>query len=128
MVIRAPAALTPAQQTGADAERQAAGLLQADGLKLIARNVRNRFGELDLIALERQTLVVIEVRARASARFGGAAVTVDRRKQARIIRATQAWLATQPAHRSRAIRFDVMAVDAGRPPQWIRGAFLAEGS
>jgi putative endonuclease len=113
---------------GAEAEDQAAALLQAAGLKLLARNARSRGGELDLVALDGEVLVVVEVRARAPNRFAGAAESVDARKQARIVQATQAWLLQNPAHARRAVRFDVLGFDGEGPPQWWRAAFTAEGT
>ena len=127
MVFRSLSALTPAQRIGADAERRAVQLLTAAGLKVIERNARNRFGELDVIALDDATLVITEVRARAASRFGGAAGSVGPRKQQRVIRATQAWLAAHAEHQHRDVRFDVVAVEGDAAPRWIRGAFWVEG-
>lgn len=116
--------MSPTSRRGAAAEQQAADWLQRRGLRVIERNARSRFGELDLLALDGETLVIVEVRARAPSRFGGAAETVDARKQGRILRSTQDWLLRHPEHARRAVRFDVLAID-GATPQWIRGAFDA---
>ena len=51
---------------GADAEELAAAFLQQHGLTLVTRNYRCRFGEIDLIARDGDTLVFIEVRQRSS--------------------------------------------------------------
>ena len=72
---------------GDDAEQRAAAYLQLAGLKLVERNYRCRFGEIDLVLHEGSTVVFAEVRLRASARFGGAAASIDARKQAKLIAA-----------------------------------------
>lgn len=113
---------------GEEAEAAAAAMLEAAGLKLLARNARSRGGELDLVALDGEVLVVVEVRARAPSPFASAAESVDSRKQARIVQATQAWLLRNPGHARRAVRFDVVGFDGERPPQWWRAAFTAEGT
>lgn len=114
---------TARQRTGQQAEARARAHLEAAGLVFIAANVRYRVGELDLVMRDGQTIVFVEVRARASAAWGGAAASVDGRKQQRIRYAAQLWL---QAHGGRqglpACRFDVVAIEAGRL-NWIRQAF-----
>ncbi len=109
--------------TGAEAEEAALHWLTREGLKPLARNFRCRGGELDLVMLDGEVLAVVEVRARRHSGFASAAESVDGRKQQRIILATQMFLAAQPQHAQRALRFDVVAFDAQREPQWIRAAF-----
>lgn len=108
---------------GADAEDAALALLQRAGLKLLARNFHCRGGELDLVMLEGDALIVVEVRARTHPGFAGAAESVDARKQARIVLATQLFLAAHPQHARRALRFDVVAFDGRGGPDWIKAAF-----
>lgn len=108
---------------GREAEARARALLEGHGLVFVAGNVRYRFGELDLVMSDRETLVFVEVRDRASSRFGGAAASIDARKRQRLIRAAQRYL--QQAFGSRPpppCRFDVVAIEAGTP-HWIRSAF-----
>lgn len=115
---------------GDDAEERALQHLLRQGLRLVQRNYRvaagprARGGEVDLIMGERDgTLVFVEVRARRSASHGGAAASVTRGKQARVIYAAQHYLrrhATPPP-----CRFDVVAIDADSL-EWLRGAFFAE--
>lgn len=68
---------TPAQASGGAAEEQAARFLAHQGLDIVARNFRTRFGEIDLVAREGATLVFVEVRMRTSDRYGGAAASID---------------------------------------------------
>lgn len=107
---------------GAAAEALAAAWLERQGLRVVARNWRCRFGELDLVLRDGPMIVIAEVRLRSSARFGGAAASIDRRKQARLAAAAQLYLAGQPAA---PCRFDVVLLGdaAGRDIEWIRNAF-----
>jgi putative endonuclease len=123
---RAPAAVparrTAKQAAGDAAEERAARHLAAHGLAILARNYRTRLGEIDLIAREGGTLVFVEVRQRASDRFGGAAASVDHRKRARIEAAAGLYLA-RLAHEP-PCRFDVITLEGDRA-EWIRAAFEA---
>lgn len=107
---------------GAQAEQHAARYLQQQGLKPIAQNYRSRFGEIDLIMQDGATLVFVEVRLRRSANFGGAAASIDARKQQRIIRTAQQYLAGL-AHIP-PCRFDAVLMDDSGV-QWLRNAFEA---
>ena len=118
-----PAARTPKQRAGDAAEDAAARHLAAAGCRILERNARYRDGEVDLIARERDLLVFVEVRMRASARFGGAAVSVNSLKQKRITRAAQHWLFSRYGERWPACRFDVVTVDGSGTIEWIRDAF-----
>ena len=109
---------------GAAAEDAALRLLERHGLKLVARNARFRGGELDLVMRDGDALVIVEVRARSASQYAGAVESFDSRKQARLIIATQLFLARHPEHAERNVRFDVVAFDDGRP-QWLKAAFDA---
>jgi len=109
------------QATGARQEQVARRHLESRGLRFVAANVRCRRGELDLVMRDGDTLVFVEVRYRASARFGGAAASVDRRKQARLVAAAGYYLSRHPTDLP--CRFDVVAISADGQVQWIRHAF-----
>ncbi|SEQ04905.1 putative endonuclease [Solimonas aquatica] len=109
---------------GAEAESAALRYLQAQGLKLIARNARYPLGELDLVMSHNQVLVIVEVRSRRSLGFASALESVDSRKQARILRAAQLFIVEHPHYASWPLRFDVFAIDDGKP-QWLQNAFDA---
>ena len=71
------------------------------------------------------TLVFVEVRSRGSLAYGGAAGSIDHRKQLRLRRAANRFLVERfGQHRWPACRFDVVAFEAGRA-NWIKGAFDA---
>jgi putative endonuclease len=114
-------------ECGAAAEGAAADHLRTQGLSVLARNLRCRAGELDLVCLEGLTLVIVEVRLRTTSRYGGALASVTPRKRQRLIRATEFHLQRRPAWRDRRMRFDVVAVhrrpDGTHDFEWIRDAF-----
>ncbi|OZI77345.1 YraN family protein [Bordetella genomosp. 12] len=114
----------PRHRQGRRAEDQALRLLRAHGLRLLARNVRNRYGELDLVMRDGQQLVVVEVRWRANPAYGGAAASIGPAKQARLARAALCWQA-QAGGQPRPLRFDVVAFEAGRP-HWLPAAFTPD--
>lgn len=124
-------ALAPGPQgrPGAQAEELAARLLARHGLRLLARNVHCRGGEVDLIALDGETVVFVEVRLRRHRDFGGAAASIGRAKQQRVILAARHWLAgAGRAWSGRACRFDAVLYAALAPEagEWLRGAFAAD--
>jgi putative endonuclease len=114
-------------ECGAAAEAAAADFLQTQGLSVLARNLRCRAGELDLVCLDGGVIVIVEVRQRATSDFGGALASVTRRKQRKLIRATEFLKLRRPGWRARAFRFDVIAVqgrtDGTHEMLWIRDAF-----
>lgn len=120
---RRPGAMTRAAD-GQAAEALAVRHLESRGVRVLARNYRCRAGEIDIVAQDGDTLVFAEVRYRASASFGGAAASVDARKQAKIVRAAQHYLA---GRRECPCRFDVLLLDRldARAVEWIRDAFPA---
>jgi putative endonuclease len=106
-------------------EAHALAFLQRRRMRLIARNVTCRGGEIDLVMLDEcGALVFVEVRARRSKSFANAAASVDARKRARLVRAAQHFLTTWPGALP-ACRFDVVAFDAGRIA-WLPDAFRAD--
>ena len=116
-------------QRGTASEQLAVEYLHARGLVVLARNVRCKAGELDLVCLDGGVLAIVEVRQRAKHDFGGALASVTWRKQRKIIRATQFFLRRQARWRSHVMRFDVLAVE-GVPEGahrivWIKDAFRA---
>jgi putative endonuclease len=115
-----------AQERGLLAEDRAIGWLVGQGLELVARNVRCRGGEVDVICLERDALVFVEVRLRTDTRYGGALESITANKRKRILFAARWWLAVHGReHQHRPCRFDVVLFDNAEAdtPQWIRGAF-----
>jgi putative endonuclease len=121
--------LTARQQRGKRAEELAAEFLRAAGCEILQCNFRRRLGELDIVARADSVLVVAEVRTRTSAAYGGAAASVDRRKQRRITRAASQLLQQRTDLAQLPVRFDVLVVSdpCGPSPaiEWIQHAFEA---
>ena len=114
--------LTWAQRQGRAAEDQALTFLQQKGLCLVARNIRFRVGEIDLLMRDCEVMVFVEVRFRGPSRFGGPAETVGYTKQQRVRRAASLWLMQASLFGRVPCRFDVVAITADRL-EWIVGAF-----
>ncbi len=114
---------------GRAAEAVAAEFLRSQGLEIIERNFRRRHAEIDLVARDHDTLIVVEVRSRSSNQFGGAAASVDARKQRRIVLGTHLMLQRNEKFTRMRVRFDVVIVEdvlAEKPRvRWIQQAFLA---
>jgi putative endonuclease len=94
---------------GSIAEEQAAVYLAERGYQIMERNVSFRVGELDIVAMDGETLVFVEVRSRTHPDQVHPAATVTRRKQGQIIRAAKAYCQDRNI-RDTMIRFDVVAV------------------
>ncbi len=92
----------------------------------MTRNYRSRWGEIDLIMTEDDTLVFVEVRQRSGSGFGTAVESVDRRKQRRITATAASFLQSRPALAGRQARFDVVGIDGDGGIQWVRDAFRVE--
>jgi len=101
-------------ELGALGEQLAVEHLRALGMRILARNWRCRYGELDVIAADGEhTLVFVEVKTRTGDRFGGVAQAVTPQKVRRIRRLAGVWLAGQD-NRWAQIRIDVIGVRVGR--------------
>jgi putative endonuclease len=118
------------QRLGTAGEDAAAEQLSRQGWKLIARNARTRYGELDLIALDGSTLVFAEVktlRSGPASRSIEALAAIGPRKQRQVRRLARAWLADADLPlRFSEIRFDAIGVAIGTGPpaiEHVRAAF-----
>ena len=100
----------PHLEIGRAAETAAAHYLERIGYQILQNNFRARGGELDVVAIDGAALAIVEVRYRASDRFGGGAASITSDKRRRIIRAARALLATQPLLARLPARFDVVEV------------------
>lgn len=127
---------TVAKSIGAKTEQLALDYLQASGLQLVTRNFRCRVGEIDLVMLDRDCLVIVEVRCRQSssakaACFPTAIESVGPHKQRKLTKAALFFLAKHKGFHNHPVRFDVVAYDgptAGQYTlQWIKDAFRPGG-
>lgn len=115
---------------GKHTEHYALRYLLDQGLQLIEHNWHSRYGEIDIIMLDSETLVFIEVRYRKNATFGSAFETVNASKQQKIARTAQAYLLQHPHWQEHACRFDVVAVHSIANNRfgfnWLQHAFEFE--
>lgn len=114
------------QRIGAEQEQQARRYLERAGLQWIASNFRCRSGEIDLIMQDGDCWVFVEVRYRRDARFGGAAASVTRQKQQKLLRTAALWLLGRNGSFDTVnCRFDIIAI-TGRELEWLPDAFHAD--
>ena len=92
-------------------EAEAAAYLRKRGYTILAANYHSRFGEIDLIAEDRDFLVFVEVKLRKSADFAEAREFVDRKKQERLKQTALLYLA-QHESAAKQPRFDVIEIYA----------------
>ena len=96
---------------GRRGERAAERHLRRNGYRIVARNYRAAGAEIDLVAIDGETLVFVEVKTRRSRAAGAPEEAVDERKQTRMRRAAEVF-ATRYRADDREMRFDIIAVDA----------------
>ena len=108
---------------GLDAELIAATFLANHGLQLIVQNYHCRFGEIDLIMKEGNSLVFVEVRLRSNKQFGDAAASITPQKQQKLSLTAQHYL--QKTNDKNACRFDVIVMQKAdiNAIEWIKNAF-----
>jgi putative endonuclease len=127
--VSEPSRRTDRQIIGDSAEETAARFLEEQGLEVLLRNYRVRLGEIDIVARERDTLAIVEVRSRASALYGGAAASVTWTKQRRIGRAAARLLGQRRDLSRCRVRFDVIVVHEPLSTQprveWLQHAFTS---
>jgi putative endonuclease len=107
--MSSPDSTTRKGQAGED---RAVAFLSAHGYRVLARNVRLPGGEIDAVALDGPTLVIVEVKRRDGATFGNALRAVDARKRATLRRIAADY--AQVVAPNAKIRFDVVALDGNR--------------
>ena len=97
--------MNPKDELGREGEQVAVEYLERAGLRVLDRNWRCADGEIDIVAAERQVMVVCEVKTRSGTRFGTPLEAVTRAKQARLRRLAARWLV---AH---GVLFDEIRID-----------------
>lgn len=114
-----------ATSAGAEAEHAAADFLKQQGLNLLERNFRSRYGEIDLIFRHGKTLVFVEVRLRSNPNFGSAAESITHAKQQKLVRTAQFFLTARGMRQQAcSCRFDAVLFGGPRI-EWIQNAFDA---
>jgi putative endonuclease len=100
------------KQLGSFGEAWAAGYLRRLGYQIVARNVRYRVGEIDIVAWDGEELVFVEVKCRRTSRFGTPLESITSSRYARLSRAAETYLQGLP-ETPRSYRIDVVAVEVG---------------
>ncbi|MCL2043745.1 MAG: YraN family protein [Treponema sp.] len=97
-------------QAGKKGEERAGQALESAGLHIIARNFRSKAGEIDIIAIDGETLVFVEVKAWTALGIENLSYSINPKKQRRIIETAKYFLSINRQYYGRAIRFDVVFV------------------
>ena len=97
-------------ELGAAAEARARRHYRVRGYRILAANVRSGGVEIDIVCRRGRQLVLCEVKDKRDGRYGDPLEMVDERKQERLRRGAEAWLADHPEDRELSLRFDVVAV------------------
>ena len=111
---------------GSQGEQIARRYLRKKGFKVLEMNFHARFAEIDIIALDKKTLVFIEVKSAQSERFGNPLGWIPLWKQNKIIRASQLYLNKKGLH-GKPLRFDVVAIHPDKRINHIQDAFRPRG-
>ena len=117
-------------QVGNAAESLACDYLQHRGLKVLTRNYRAPYGELDLIMQDHDHMVFVEVRFRRHLHYGSGADSITTTKQDKLIKTALYYLQQHPKQAKHPVRFDVIsmsAADGQTDVEWIKDAFQAKG-
>ena len=105
-----------AQEYGRAAEQAAEQYFRRHGYSILGRNIRYAQGELDLVVGLGEAIIFVEVKARRTLRFGGAAYAIGRSKQHRLVQLASQYLAHHGlSHRP--CRFDVILFQGETPSQ-----------
>ena len=102
------------QSLGKSGEDLAVEELERRGYAILERRYRTRHGEIDVVARDGETIVFVEVKARTTSEFGGAAAAVTPSKMRRLAAMAADYLSRRRLH-DRPCRFDVVAIDEDRP-------------
>lgn len=113
------------RQIGTEYEAVAAAYLEHKGYVILEKNYRTRRGEIDLIAKDRDTIVFVEVKYRATRRCGSPLEAVDARKQKRIVMTALYYCASKQYSLNRPYRFDVIGIVGDGTIEHIENAFCA---
>lgn len=120
------------REQGNQLEDFAVNQLIKSGCKIIQRNFQCKLGEIDIIAMDGNILIFVEVRYRKQQTYGGAMLSVDQKKQRKIINTANFYLQKNQLTNKKVCRFDVFAIqgkiqsDLSKPDyNWIKQAFDA---
>lgn len=110
-----------AHASGLRAEALAALFLQLKGYRILARRMKTRAGEIDLVVRRGRSLVFVEVKARGD--MEAAAEALQMRQRARLVRAAELFIGARPALMNLDVRFDLVLVAPRRWPRHLPDAW-----
>lgn len=108
------------ERAGRVAEHMAAALLMLKGYRILARRVKSRLGEIDLVAVRGRRLAFVEVKARATLADAQAAIAPWQARRLAI--AAEHWMARNAAYRNLEIGLDAVLIVRGRLPRHVKDA------
>lgn len=113
------------RQIGQQKELQVCNYLITQGLQLVMKNYYCKSGEIDIIMMEKDTLVFIEVRHRKQTDYGNGLESITRSKQCKIINAARHYLQAHKLDNKYPCRFDVVISNPSKEKKflWIKNAF-----
>ena len=106
------------QRLGTAGEELACAELERLGYRVVERNYRSRFGEIDIVAVDDDTVVFVEVKTKTSGDFGDPVDEVTPQKQRQIVSMGEEYHSFR-CQAGTACRFDVIAVDVSSMPPLI---------
>ena len=110
---------------GEDAELACRNHLRSQGLKLVDSNFSCRYGEIDIIMLDKKVLVFVEVRFRKNNNFGGGLESITASKQQKLRKTAELYL--QQNNRYQNARFDVVSMSKNNQTNKNRQEYTFEG-
>jgi putative endonuclease len=111
---------------GMDGEEKAAVFLQSKGYVILERNYKTKYGEVDIVAQDLDTIAFVEVKSRTTYSFGGPEEQISWKKQQRVMNMALAYLKKNSLE-DKPIRFDVVTISPDNKIELIKNAFEASG-
>lgn len=112
------------REEGRTGEDEAEKILKRKGYRILERNFRTRFGEIDIVAEDKDCLVFVEVKKRNTRAFGNPFHAVNRQKRQHLVKSALLYMKSHDAFNKR-VRFDVVGIEEGSV-KVIRNAFMME--
>ena len=109
------------KELGAKGEEEAVNYLKSRGYRIVERNYRIRFGEIDIIAEQGDDLVFIEVKTRSGTLFGSPFESVTKQKQKQLSKVALEYISKQGFH-DRPARFDVVGIELQKGSETFQDA------
>ena len=113
---------SPLQHQGYQVEQQAKRFLTQKGLIYLSQHFQCRFGEIDLIMKDNDTLVFIEVRSRKATSYSNALESISLNKQRKLIKTIHVYLYTHQLPHLTDSRVDIIGKDGSNKLYWIQNA------